>query len=254
VWRTALRPRWLALFVVVLALASGMAALGDWQLRRAGEQGRAAVQARDAQPVVPLSTVLAPRTTFPAEAGGRRVSVTGRWDRAGQLLVTDRLHAGDPGFWVLTALRMADGSGVAVVRGWTPRADDPVLAVTTLPDGDITLTGVLLPDEAGKERRPGEAAALPADRSDRVDPVVLANRFDYPLVTGYLVADAPSSGLVAVDVLTGGGLAWQNLSYAIQWWLFALFGLFLWFRLVRDDHRGLLPGSTVPATPSGDPS
>ena len=35
-------------------------------------------------------------------------------------------------------------------------------------------------------------------------------------------------------------LAWQNLSYALQWWVFSLFGLFFWYRLVRDDARGEL--------------
>jgi surfeit locus 1 family protein len=28
----------------------------------------------------------------------------------------------------------------------------------------------------------------------------------------------------------------------VQWFLFAGFGLFMWWRLVRDDHRGRLRG------------
>jgi hypothetical protein len=42
------------------------------------------------------------------------------------------------------------------------------------------------------------------------------------------------------------GLALRNLSYAVQWWLFAAFGLFFWYRLVRDDHRGRLTGTVGP--------
>ena len=80
--------------------------------------------------------------------------------------------------------------------------------------------------------------------------MLLANRSEYPLVTGFMVADAASPGLAAVDVLSGGGLAWQNLSYALQWWLFALFGLFLWFRVVRDDHRDSAIGPTSVVSPT----
>ena len=33
---------------------------------------------------------------------------------------------------------------------------------------------------------------------------------------------------------------WRNIAYAIEWWLFAAFALFLWWRFVRDStrHRG----------------
>jgi hypothetical protein len=32
-------------------------------------------------------------------------------------------------------------------------------------------------------------------------------------------------------------LDWRNLAYAVQWWLFAAFGVFMWWRVVRDDHE-----------------
>jgi hypothetical protein len=50
----------------------------------------------------------------------------------------------------------------------------------------------------------------------------------------------------------GTGLAWRNLSYALQWWAFALFGLFFWWRLVRDDHHGRLRGGD-PGPDGGEP-
>ena len=46
VWRTARKPRWLVLLVLVLVLSSGMAWLGNWQLARAREHGDAARQAK----------------------------------------------------------------------------------------------------------------------------------------------------------------------------------------------------------------
>ena len=33
------------------------------------------------------------------------------------------------------------------------------------------------------------------------------------------------------------GFSLQNSAYAVQWWAFALFGIFLWWRVVRDHAR-----------------
>jgi DNA-binding transcriptional regulator of glucitol operon len=38
----------------------------------------------------------------------------------------------------------------------------------------------------------------------------------------------------------------QNFGYSIQWWLFSVFGLFLWWRVVRDAVRRRA-GDAVPA-------
>ncbi len=33
------------------------------------------------------------------------------------------------------------------------------------------------------------------------------------------------------------GLSWRNAAYALQWWIFAAFAAYMWFRMVRDDHE-----------------
>lgn len=47
------------------------------------------------------------------------------------------------------------------------------------------------------------------------------------------------------------GINWRNASYAAQWWVFALFALWLWWRMVRDAHRQDHP---APAAGEGDPA
>ena len=32
-------------------------------------------------------------------------------------------------------------------------------------------------------------------------------------------------------------LQWRNAAYAVQWWIFALFALWMWGRMVRDETR-----------------
>jgi hypothetical protein len=47
---------------------------------------------------------------------------------------------------------------------------------------------------------------------------------------------APSPGLHRVPPPeVTGGLKWRNAAYALQWWMFAAFAAYMWFRMVRDD-------------------
>jgi cytochrome oxidase assembly protein ShyY1 len=256
VLRTALRPRWLALLVVVLVAATGMAFLGQWQLERARQRGAAAA-ARDQAPVRPVEEVLTARRTFPGKAAGARVEARGEWDPGRQVLVAGRELAGRTGFWVVTPLRLADSSAVAVVRGWVATPSDPAAAA---PSGTVTVTGRLEPAEPPARRAPGEGSGLPEGQLDRLAATELIARWPYPLLTGYLVAESqrpPAAAPAPRPVPQPAprtGLAWQNLSYAVQWWAFALFGLFFWWRLVRDDHAGTLrqdPAGAAPE-PGGD--
>jgi cytochrome oxidase assembly protein ShyY1 len=246
VWRTALKPRWLALLAVVIVAAAVMARLGEWQLDRArskGEQDR--IRSAQARPPVALTSLIAPRTAFPESVADRRVTVQGTWDGARQLLVPGRRLGDATGLWVLTPLRMPDGSGVPVVRGWVPDAGAPAADPKTLPAGNVEVTGVLQPSEIVADLEPGDASGVPAGQVALAAAPLLVQHWPYPLVTGYVVQTAvtpnPASGLALVPPSTGeGGLALQNLSYALQWWLFSAFGLFFWWRIVRDDHRGRL--------------
>lgn len=256
--RTALKPRWLALLALVLVAAAVMARLGEWQLDRArqkGEQDRVA-QAR-ARAAVPLTSILPPRTAFPAADADRRVTVRGRWDTARQLLVPGRALGNAIGLWVLTPLLLPDGSGVPVVRGWVPDAGDARADPRALPGGTVALEGVLEPSEPVVDLEPGDASGVPAGQVALVAAPLLVQHWPYPLTTGYLLQTSATpgpageaAGLQAVPPSSGGGpLALQNLSYALQWWLFSAFGLFFWWRIVRDDHSGRLPAAPAGAGP-----
>jgi cytochrome oxidase assembly protein ShyY1 len=262
VLRTALKPRWLALLVLALVLATGMAFLGQWQLDRARENGRQeAVQAGQARPAVALDELLKPRQTFTNGDADRPITATGRWDRAHQLLVADRYLAGERGWWVLTPLVLDDGGAVAVVRGWVPSPDDPAASVDRLPpgDADVDVEGVLRPAEPPIDRKPGAGTGLPPGQIDGVDLTRLVQQWPQRLYTGYVVltADRPAPQpagprLVPPTAPFNQTLAWQNLSYAVQWFVFAGFLLALWYRLVRDDHLGRLPSARPDApTPGG---
>jgi len=252
VLRTALKPRWLALLAVALVLATGMAFLGQWQLDRARENSRReAVQEATGRPAVPLTSLLHARQSFTTEDADRPVTAQGQWDGAHQLLVAERYQDGARGWWVLTPLVLDDGSAVAVVRGWVPSASDPAVAppAPAAPGAaPVSVRGVLRPGEPPVDHAPGAGTGLPPGQLDGVDLTQLVQRWPQHLITGYLVltsADpapaAPAPRPVPPTAPSNRTVAWQNLSYAVQWFVFAGFGLALWFRLVRDDHLGRLP-------------
>jgi cytochrome oxidase assembly protein ShyY1 len=258
--RTALKPRWLALLAVVLVAAAVMARLGEWQLDRARQKGeRERVATARAHPAVPLTSILPARTAFPAADADRRVTLRGTWDTGHQLLVPGRRQGDATGLWVVTPLRLADHSGVPVVRGWVPDAGDVRADPRALPGGEVMLDGVLEPSEPVDDLQPGDATGLPVGQVALVAAPLLVQHWRYPLVTGYVVqtaaTPAPSGQAAALRAVEpnsgGGGLALQNLSYALQWWLFSASGLFFWWRVVRDDQRGHL--RAAPAGPGLPP-
>jgi cytochrome oxidase assembly protein ShyY1 len=273
VLRTALKPRWLALLAVVLVVAAGMARLGQWQWDRAHDNAAKNVEKRVTADPVNLDQVLRPRTTFTGAAADRPVVVMGRYDVAGQRLVPQRRLDGRTGFWVLTPLVTLDGNAIGVVRGWVATADDPAAQPDAVPAGLLALDGVLRPAEPPAERAPGQGSGLPPGQLDRIDMTQLITAWTWPLYTGYLVLTGysnsnssagtqvtlvppatPSLELVPPAVTGGGGLDLRNLSYAVQWFVFAGFGIFMWWRLVRDDHLGVLRGPDPDPDPDPRPT
>ncbi|GAA1248698.1 SURF1 family protein [Oryzihumus leptocrescens] len=252
--RTALRPRWLGLLALVVVVMVTFTMLGLWQLNVARDKGRAeAVRAAPQRPVAALTTVVQPQAQFPADGSGRRVTATGRYDAAGQVLVTPRLLDGRRGYWVVTPL-VVEGTGarLAVVRGFVT---DPAAATRPPATGPVMVTGSLAPAES-----PTEGAALPAGQLGSVDLADLVNRWGGQIYNAFVFATAErpdvttgttaSAGIVRVPPPppVGGGLALRNAGYAVQWWVFALFALYMWWRMVRDEHeREQSPARPAPA-------
>jgi cytochrome oxidase assembly protein ShyY1 len=158
------------------------------------------------------------------------VTFEGTYDPALQLLVPveDRTDQ----FRVLGGLRQADGSLVAVVRGVvfeTATAPPP-------PSGLVHQVGVLLPSE---EHVP--EADLASGQLASVRLPALAQQWPGPLIDGFVTlssADAARQGLAPAEwQLPEARGRLRNGAYAMQWWLFAAFTLFMAFRMTRDLGR-----------------
>ncbi|HZI98609.1 MAG TPA: SURF1 family protein [Actinomycetales bacterium] len=222
---TAVRPRWLGLLGLVLALATAFAALGSWQLDRSRDEADAP---GIVEPVA-LRDVLQPQEPLTGDAVGRPIEATGEFTGE-PLRVEGRRLDGETGAWVLMAFAVPTGTGTAtlpVVRGWVPddaRAPEP-------PAGTVTITGRLESSEAPTGTTGGSV--------ESVSSADLVNRWGSPIYAGFLVMDsAPAGPMRTIPPVTDdGGFALLNLSYALQWWIFAAFAVFIWWRVVRDAHR-----------------
>jgi surfeit locus 1 family protein len=237
--RLALTPRWLAGALVLLLLIAAAVMLGRWQWERT-QTILAAERASVAQPI-PVQDVFgdsdgAP-TEVPAEGIGRPVTVTGAYAEGMQTLVTSRELDGNPGVWVVDGVDLGDGTVAAVLRGWLPDGESPGAAP---PSGDITVTGILHPDEtfyADALSEPGTAVSIAHDR--------LAQQWQATVLPGFVVlaSEDPSTSPAPIPVpptvqTSDVPFPLQNFFYAFQWWIFAGFGVAVYLRwLWVESHR-----------------
>ena len=253
--RRLLAPRWLALTVLALVLVGAFAWLGRWQLDRARELQQSPV-GPDPAPVS-LNSLDPAQTALSAAATGRLVTLSGQYDPVHSFLVPGRTQSGRNGYWVVSILRLADGNGVLVVRGWTGSATLP--AAQAAPAGDVTVLGRLQQAEASD----AGSGQLPAGQVPSVSPAWVLSAAGYPLRDGFVILRAQTpptpAGLRLVpspraSAASVPGFYLQHLAYAVLWWLFAAFVVFFWFRVLRDElvRPGPAP-TTGHATPDALP-
>jgi cytochrome oxidase assembly protein ShyY1 len=273
VYRFLLTPRWLATTLGAVAAVAVCVLMGTWQLGRFDTRVAAHRKAEErvsaSGPAVPLARLLPPRRQS-VRAGdvGRTVTATGRYDARHQLLVPHRTLGGRDGYYVLTPLRV-DGAAraVAVVRGW--HAGSVPAHAPAPPAGEVTVRGALQQPEGDDVQTGHPTSGLPTGQLGLIRASSLVNVLPYPVHDGWITLASADAGLRAVPPAAagGGGLdakAFQNLGYTGEWFVFAGFALFMWFRFVRreaetqrDIALGLLPGpgpgtDGEPATPAGE--
>jgi cytochrome oxidase assembly protein ShyY1 len=270
VYRFLLTPRWLAVSVLTLLAVAFCVFMGSWQLSRFEwrvDQHKSAKhdQSRTAaQPPVPLARVLhGIRAQVSGDDFGRQVSATGTYDAGHQLLVPDRTLDGRDGFYVLTPLRVAGGAALPVVRGWLPGDASAAMrsgSVPAAPTGQVTVVGAVQYPETSQSGGV-TTSALPQGQLGMISAASLVNLLPYPVYSGWITAAHPMAPLKAVPpaAAPNSGLdlkAFQNLGYTGQWFVFAGFVVFMWFRFARreaearaDAALGLVPR---PA-PDGEP-
>jgi cytochrome oxidase assembly protein ShyY1 len=212
VLRVLFSLRWLSLTVLMIAAVVVCGRLGAWQWDRANPEATFD-PAREAASTLP--GVLDRPDGGSGVPAGALVRGSGAYDQApsATVVVEGREFEGRTGTWVLTPLVLEDGRRVTVLRGWAPRS------------------------------------APAADLAPNTDPVVVTGRLEPagtdPAVDGMFVAltdQSPADAEVLRPVPfaaapADSSLRTVNALYALQWWIFAAFWIYLWVRMLREDLR-----------------
>ena len=229
--RFLLRPGWLAFIALVVGFAVACyTLLAPWQFGRE-EQREAqerAITTADATPPVPLAQLVPPGSAVTPELQWRQVTITGSYLPGAEAVVRLRTLDGKPAVEVLTPMRLDDGRVVAVDRGLAPVTDAGAVPMyAAAPDGTVTVTAWLYPDQPDPSERPVVRGEGPPQLY-AADSRVLATTAGLELVPGILLLPAGQPGVLApvpVGPTVADAAPFTNFSYALQWLTFGLIAL-----------------------------
>ncbi|GAB2673752.1 SURF1 family cytochrome oxidase biogenesis protein [Thalassiella azotivora] len=255
-YRFLLSWRWLGALLLALAVAAGCVALGSWQWDRREQrlERNALVTGNYDREPVPLDAALSPAGDLPEGTEWTPVALTGRYLAEDGVLLRNRPLDGRPGYHQLVPLRTRDGAVVLVDRGWLPtgQTGERPEAVPAPPTGEVRLVARMRPAE------PDSGRGAPAGQVQSITPSLVqlagAERQDL-LTSAYAVlgSEEPRPGdaprlLPRPQVEEG-----PHLSYALQWFVFALGALGGFVVVVRrsaHDEQGQPAGPPGRAGPA----
>lgn len=230
-----LRPRyWGGHAALVVAVAAAVA-LGLWQYHAWGARRAAAQRDLTNAPAVPLSYVMRGDSPFPGRSLGQPVRFAGSWLDRETLFVSGRISGG---YWVVTPV-LVGHSAVPVVRGASTRPHAPPVS------GRVQVTGWL---EVSEDNGPPDP-----NPHDKVIPslqlAAVAQHIPVDLYSGFVIARATQPAGIQLERIkppanpsTSATTALRNLLYALQWWVFGGFAVFIWARWCRDTTEKVRSG------------
>jgi surfeit locus 1 family protein len=212
----------------MLVLVAATVSLGNWQRNRAAQKEALAAEiaAAAARPAVELTG----EERVAAPILFRGVRATGEFDAAHTVLIDNKVHAGKPGYEIVSPLCFGNGRCVLVERGWIEQgARRTELPTVTWPAGRVTVVGRASEPprrylEFGSRKPEGalwqnlDIARIAAETRLDLLPFVIEQE---PGPADGLVRDWPPPDL---------GIE-RNRSYMIQWYSLAALAIILWLAL-----------------------
>jgi cytochrome oxidase assembly protein ShyY1 len=248
-YRFVLTRRWIGLGLLMTLAAAVMVGLGFWQLSRyyyrTSINNR--IDAATAAAPVPLDSVLRPPASLapgavgpdsPGSAAWTRVTVTGHYDPAHEVLARARTVNDEIGFEIVDPLVLPDGTAILIDRGWIPSPADGVSApnVPPTPTGTVTVYGRI----HAAESEPDQPQLYQGHLSiRRITPASVASTMPYAIYGAYVTMDTqtPAKDPSFVGVSPDYENSAMNAGYVAQWWSFAVLTLVGYVYLVIKEAR-----------------
>ena len=231
------RPGLLGLHAFAAAALVACVVMGLWQLGIYDSRQEHERAESQTVPRVALDGLWGADDPFEGRLNQRPVTIEGEFAPADeQVWVAGKVQDGRTGVWLLSPVIVGDAA-IGVVRGWAP-------SVTTFPDvpsGEVTIEAVL---------QSGEGGGAPFNPSTREIGAVripaLTNELPYDLYSGYAISTtADVAGGLALADRPAKDVPWttglRNLAYALQWWVFGAFALFMWWRMTTESVAAAKP-------------
>jgi surfeit locus 1 family protein len=226
--------------VCALAAFALLMSLGTWQMRRLAwkEDLITKIEARVQDPPVALPDESIWAALKPDDYEYRHVSLRGTFDHAKEIFVFRASGPNEglsqPGYVVMTPLRLESGASLLVARGFVTEAfKDPAKRAQGQIEGPVNLSGVMRAPEPRNNFTPADSPekALWYTR----DPAAMAAALNLPRPAPFSIdADAtplpggwPKAGVTVVSIRN------DHLAYALTWYglaatLVALVGFLIW--------------------------
>ena len=220
--------RWVGFTALVMVSIIGFGLLSRWQWDRADEQRTERLAISQAQVLEAVDSVNDLQEFT-------RVQISGTFDAQNTKLIRQRPLDGGNGYWVMTPLHTNSGSQIWVIRGWVGASTIATQApdVPQPPAGPVVVSGAVrnfeqpLPDvfglPAGVIAKMSLAELNPNGTSNPVDNRVVQLISSTPAASEIIIVPLP-------EVDEG-----QNISYAVQWILFALVAMVGWFIFLKRE-------------------
>lgn len=233
IWPLLRTRRWLGFTVLVAVVIIAFGLLSAWQWSRAEDRRaeRDALSTAVSARPIPVDRAL---DTAPGAWEWTPATAVGTYDTTHEVVVRKRPLEAMNGFWVLTPL-ITDGPIVWVNRGWIPVGADALSTpqVPPPPPGIVEVTGYVVPFEsADPARNDGLPAGQVAAPALSLLPDVSAS------IGGFLqlASSAPEQEGIRPLPLPEVDDS-RNISYAVQWLLFAGVAIGGWFFFLRREAR-----------------
>lgn len=260
--RVALRPKFLGLLALMATATLVCGLLANWQFERATRALDARDETQSAAPV-PIEELMDAHAPVTNAVQGRLASFTGEFVPSEQVLVPGREIDGHDAAVVVTNARITQGplrgTSIPVARGYTTA---PSSEWDTLPEPPTGSHEIVVRLEASEEasgtvRREGDGGVATVGT---LSSTLLVNVWEGPMLAGYgaltnearqyMAGPGKSDGasataadawrdlgpLPAAQSSFTSGLNLQNFGYMLQWILFGVFFLYIWWRSVRSTY------------------
>ena len=242
--------RLILLAIFAVSVAGGCIEAGLWQLRRLKQRvarNELMAQRREA-PAVSISTLAHDDTSA---IHWRHVSVRGVPDYDAEMVHSMRSQNGSPGVFLLTPVRVLDGSwgdtAVLLLRGFIASADGRTINANAARETDTLDIEALVtsypPPRAGNVRLPSSTNAVRDLDRDTLEAMIGRPLAPFALLVlgDTVVRDVTLPARIPPPTLDEG----PHRSYAIQWFSFAAIAIGGFVVLARNDRKVRSDGKIV---------